>query len=174
MSDSLRDKELVLKGRWGVDIAWEFFLSRTMPPEDLCTAIACVAIADDDDNVILARNNRGWEILGGHIEEGEDVVQALQREALEEGGFVVNGYQLFGHRKVTALRKVPHDQREGHYPFPVSYIPHFVAVTDHKLLEPTGTDAFESGTFSHQEIKDLGVSTLEIIQFGIEAQRHEV
>lgn len=77
--------------------SWEFHISQDMPPRELCSAVFCVAMYQD--KIVLTRNHRGWEFLGGHIEKGETVEGALRREAMEEGGFKIDRCELFGHRK---------------------------------------------------------------------------
>ena len=45
----------------------------------------------------MIRSPRGdWEFPGGQVEEGEDLVAALQREVLEETGITVNVGKLGG------------------------------------------------------------------------------
>jgi 8-oxo-dGTP pyrophosphatase MutT (NUDIX family) len=115
----------ILTGNWDDDQSWELFQSNKLPDAVLCTAVYCLAILPDTKQVVLTRNHRGWEMLGGHIEPGETVEQTLVRECLEEGGFTPEDYQLFGYRKITTKRPVPHSQKEGSfYPFPYGYIPH--------------------------------------------------
>ena len=38
------------------------------------------------DKIIAARNERGWDIPGGHLEEDEEPIEGLRREAEEETG----------------------------------------------------------------------------------------
>jgi len=38
------------------------------------------------DKIIAARNERGWDIPGGHLEEGEEPIDGIRREAEEEAG----------------------------------------------------------------------------------------
>lgn len=161
----------ILEGSWSDNLKWEFYLDSHMPPAELCTAIACVAIAEPSGAIVLTRNQRGWEILGGHIEQDETIEQALTRESLEEGGFQAQGVAQFGYRKVIAREPVHHDQQDSYYPFPVSYIPHFVAVSRLPLLAPTGEEILESRAFNLQEVETLGIKTLPIIQTGVDFYR---
>src|SRR6266702_1518037 len=119
----------VLEGRWDDNISWEFYRTDQLPDAAACTAVYCLAIIEDTGRIVLARNKRGWEMLGGHIDPGETIEEALVREALEEGGFYPSSYVPFGYRKVMAKDPVANDHHGGTYP-PVAYIPHFLAVTD--------------------------------------------
>src|SRR3989344_1303899 len=38
------------------------------------------------DKIIAARNERGWDIPGGHLEEGEEPIDGIRRETEEEAG----------------------------------------------------------------------------------------
>lgn len=148
MKKSTEQPQKIAEGQWGTDVSWEFYLSDTLPDPQLCTAVFCLAIVNEaPDQIVLARSKRGWELLGGHIEPGEDIEAALVREALEEGGFYPSRYAPFGYRKITSEQPIPNDHHGGFYPT-VSYIPHFVATTDRPLVPLTGDDIFESAIFA--------------------------
>lgn len=67
-----------------------------------------------EDNIILLNHvnpNRGIEIPGGHVEEGETLLEALEREVMEEIGCTIShpkevGLQLI--RKISGSEKHPH------------------------------------------------------------------
>lgn len=104
-------------------------------------------------------------MLGGHIEPGETVEQALLRECLEEGGFTPESYQLFGYRKITAKKPVPHNQKEdSFYPFPHGYIPHFISVSTLPLEEPTGLEIIERKAFSFDELATLNIEQIRLLK----------
>ena len=146
----------IATGKWGKSFSWEIHLSPEVPPAELCTAVACVAIIDlDVGEVVLTRNHRGWEILAGHIEDGESVLEALSREALEEGGFKISHAVPFGYRKITAFNEPATIGREAKYPHPMSYITYFFAYTGSPLQEITGEEILESRTFTPKQRDEL-------------------
>lgn len=54
-------------------------------------------VTDGSRNVLLVQNRRrGWEFLGGQVEVGETVIEALEREVLEEPGVTCRVNQLVG------------------------------------------------------------------------------
>jgi 8-oxo-dGTP pyrophosphatase MutT (NUDIX family) len=155
----------LLTGQWDDNQSWELYQSSELPDTALCTAVYCLAILPDTKQVVLTRNHRGWEILGGHIELGETIEQAMVRECLEEGGFTTENYQLFGYRKITAKQPVPHSQKEGEfYPFPYGYIPHFIATSTLPLRKPSGAEIIESRAVPMDELDILGVDQLSILK----------
>src|SRR3989344_2470679 len=38
------------------------------------------------EKIVACRNERGWDIPGGHLEEGEEPLDGVRREAEEEAG----------------------------------------------------------------------------------------
>ena len=57
----------------------------------------CLVTTDPDGRVLLIRTTRaGWELPGGRVEPGEDLLQAARREALEESGCRVEVGRLTG------------------------------------------------------------------------------
>ncbi len=54
-------------------------------------------VVDDGGRVLMIRNLRNeWEFPGGQVEEGENLIEALQREVLEETGVKVSVDGLVG------------------------------------------------------------------------------
>lgn len=54
-------------------------------------------ISHPDGNILLIRGpRRGWEFPGGQVEEGENLIEALQREIHEEAGVTASIGSLVG------------------------------------------------------------------------------
>jgi predicted ATP-grasp superfamily ATP-dependent carboligase len=127
----------VLEGVWGDDVKWEFCLSAYLPDKNLCSAV--FGLPKKDQSIVLTETHRGLELPGGHIEKNESIPDALKRELLEEAGFVAQRFMPFGYRKITALKKT-YDSNGNAYPYPISYIPHFLVTGDYVLKKPTGKE----------------------------------
>ena len=124
----LKKGEFVLtEATWDDNTPWKFIISNEKPDSSLCTAAFCVTL--HRGKLLLVNNReRGWEIPGGHIDEGEEIEQALIREVMEETGAVIENPQMFGYKLVLPVSPVPHRDKKGSfYPFPHSYVPYFYA-----------------------------------------------
>jgi ADP-ribose pyrophosphatase len=60
--------------------------------------ITCaVLVIDADNNVLLKKDpNRGWEVPGGHLDDGESLAECAVREVKEETGMDVEIVKLCG------------------------------------------------------------------------------
>ncbi|PYI54287.1 NUDIX hydrolase [Paenibacillus flagellatus] len=67
----------------------------SLPPKHIVTAAAIVL---DRENRILLLNGpkRGWEMPGGHVEEGESLASAAVRETKEETGIDIEIVRFCG------------------------------------------------------------------------------
>jgi 8-oxo-dGTP pyrophosphatase MutT (NUDIX family) len=143
-------ENLIDSGEWGEGVTWEFWRSSESPSDKICSAVALVAIMNlDAGEVVLTKNDRGWEMIAGGIDPGEGPEDTLRREALEEGGFVVVREQIFGYRKIIN-EGLPGPAAKRSYP-PIAYMPYYFAETDSSLLVPTGEEITDSGVFSLED-----------------------
>jgi 8-oxo-dGTP diphosphatase len=54
-------------------------------------------VYNEDGHILLVRHaERGWEIPGGYVNTGEDLITAVQREVKEETGIEISVGQLAG------------------------------------------------------------------------------
>lgn len=167
-------KRLIEKGFWDDDISWELYHSDEQPDETLCTAVFCIAL-DNNSKIVMMRAQRGWGMLGGHIEEGESLMEALSRESIEEGGFTPNQPHLFGFRKINASKPAASHSPTKSYPFPTSYILYYWATTNEEIVTPSGIEVLESKSFTLDEIRQLNTPDLSTIELALEdSSYHEV
>lgn len=57
-------------------------------------ATASLVLNKEGKILLVKTERRGWEMPGGQVEEGEDVLSALKREVLEESGVSINILKL--------------------------------------------------------------------------------
>lgn len=66
-------------------------------PKHIVSA-ATVVLNDKGEILLIKGPRRGWELLGGQVEEGESLKDATIREAKEESGIdieVINFFKFF-------------------------------------------------------------------------------
>lgn len=83
----------------------DFIIGR--PPEDTPISASGAFTFIEPSQLVLTKNQRGWDLPGGHVEEGETVLEALHREIEEEiEGRIVAEPIMLGYRLARELR--PH------------------------------------------------------------------
>ena len=58
-------------------------------------AAAGIVVNDKNEILMIKNNRRGWEFPGGQVEVGENVIDAVKREILEETGIEIEVGELF-------------------------------------------------------------------------------
>lgn len=149
----------ILEGNWGEDVKWEFYQSNVLPDKKLCTAV--FGVPKSAEKIVLTKTDRGWELPGGHIEPGETILATLQRELIEETGFKYTTAVLFGYRKIIS-KKVLYAKTGEPYPFPVSYIPHFLVLAENFVNKVEGSEVLDAGVFAFdaEEVKESHVGNI--------------
>lgn len=142
------------EGVWDESTKWEFYVDTNTPPVDLCTAVCCVVT--HDNQLVLVRNKRGWELPAGKIESGEAPHQAVQREVHEESCVQIENPQYFGYKKITSQTPKPrHDDSTRFYPFPHSYVVFYYAKATSFKDSSRADDIMETIMVSYEEALQL-------------------
>lgn len=86
------------------------YLTTTLPPLDLVTSVR--ALVRRDDQILVVRDPLSVHILpGGRREEGETLLQTLEREVLEETGWTIRDARLLGLAHFQHLTPKPDSYR---------------------------------------------------------------
>lgn len=93
-------------------------------PNMTATSVHCFPIQNKE--IVFTKNQRGIDIIGGHVEKGETAKEAMKREAMEEGCLTINAMKLIGAVKVDN-RDNPKAIEQG---YPAIGYQLFYAVTD--------------------------------------------
>ncbi|MCA9330362.1 NUDIX hydrolase [Candidatus Saccharibacteria bacterium] len=129
-----------------------FVPSATLPEDTEVSAVKVFDIADDEVLLVEVPEKGGWDIPGGHVENGEQPEYAVIREVAEETGGSVNNLKLFGY---LMLKKVVESDFNKDYP-DVSLIAMY---SGDIISEANTTDLmFEStqvGYFSLNQVAEL-------------------
>ena len=103
-----------------------------------------------------------WSIPGGHVELGEKIKRAAEREGFEETGFKVKVVKLAG-----IIDKIMYDT-EGKIIYHYILINYFVEQIDEKMNQPPipDSDALEAKFVEFNELKDykLTESLIELLK----------
>jgi len=101
-----------------------------------CWITSAALVIDADSHVLLKRDpNRGWELPGGHLDDGESILECAIREVKEETGIEVEIVKFCG---------IAHDVKNRRCTF------FWIARPIGGQLQ-TGSESMDAGFFGKQE-----------------------
>jgi 8-oxo-dGTP diphosphatase len=85
---------------WKESNSYTLFHASTVVPKGLpITSVRAYVLVGQ--KLLLAKVPRGWDLPGGHIEAGEDPMDAVLREVHEETGVLLRTLRLVGFLKIV-------------------------------------------------------------------------
>lgn len=152
---------LVNNGNWWDNISWKFQLTWFISNINLCTAVFGLIIVDG--KILLTRTIRWREIPWWHINQCESIKDALKREILEETWYNIHSAFLWGIREISMKEPIYDHNWILKYPFPQSYIPHFIWFANLQRKQELANDAIDSELFDINDLPPMKPDILEII-----------
>lgn len=118
------------------------------------TSVFCLPVKDN--KIFLTRNPRGWDFIGGHVENNESPYYAMLREAMEEGSVEVFSSKILGIIEVFN----PEWNKDSKYPETAYQI--FYKTENFKLHDFKGDfECVECDFFCINELNEIHHSLLE-------------
>lgn len=108
----------------------EIIKEKNRKKQELGHSTSRFAFVFNKDKIILLKHTnkkRGYDIPGGHIDEGETSMEACNREVMEEVGCKIKNLSYLGYQLIKK------DKPEPKYPHLISNQTFFVAELDKKL-----------------------------------------
>ncbi len=93
-------------GKSGVKYIFEYSDADSFDHLEKDKCKQCYGVCFYDDKVVLGYSDgrKEWQIIGGTVEKGEDLGNALKREIQEESNMEVLNFLPIGYQKVTDTR----------------------------------------------------------------------
>jgi 8-oxo-dGTP pyrophosphatase MutT (NUDIX family) len=126
-------------------------LTQQLPDEQLVTGAFVLAFMGEE-LVLTHLKNRGWDIPGGHPEQGESPDEAMRRELYEETGAIIGHYGILGYEKIRLLGPRPENYK---YPYPDSYMAFYWAAVSRLDDIPSSEETYGRGVFNPEEASKI-------------------
>lgn len=120
------------------------FIKRKLSDYKYTSAI--VFVISNNRTLLVNVKSRGWDFVGGRIEEGETIKECAKREFLEETGFSIKKMKFVGSHKIDCF-----SNPKGSKTAQAIYI----GVIDEKVSELLEDDILECDWFSIHEMKQF-------------------
>ena len=161
----MNESKIILTGDWKKTTFWSFFIGSKLPEGAVATTATGLIVYED--KLMLVQTHRGWELPGGHIEEGETINEALMRELHEEAGLTkASSVKMFGYNEIINPDTEKINKATGR-PYPKrAYNPHFIIETDEKPIGCQDQSCTNSGLFAIDSAEVNGSKVRDIILVG--------
>ena len=161
----MNEPKIILTGDWKKTTFWNFFIGSKLP--EMAVATTATGLIVHEDKLMLVQTHRGWELPGGHIEEGETINEALMRELHEEAGLTkATSVKMFGYNEIINPDTEKINKATGR-PYPKrAYNPHFIVEAAEKPIGCQDQSCTDTGLFSIDSDEVSGSKVRDIILVG--------
>jgi len=135
---------------WG-PITAQFRMTTEHPPAESLIKVRVVPFVGDD-LVILRMADGNWDHPGGTLEPGENYLQALDRESLEEAGARIANFTIFG-----AFDCVSHNPEPYRPHYPHSQFTQVIGFGDAEII----SDPVSASDGEYEVIEEVDIVNLE-------------
>lgn len=140
-----RVEETIVWARGEIRLHVTSYLSDDLPPLSYVTSVRGVVLRQD--SVLVVRDSESMHIMpGGRREPGETLRQTLEREVLEETGWMLAAVHLLGFKHFHHLNPQPPDYP---YPYPDFLQVVYAARADTYVVGARRTDDYELDASFH-------------------------
>jgi 8-oxo-dGTP pyrophosphatase MutT (NUDIX family) len=148
----MKNKPL-LKNKWESGSTREFYLSNNIHDESIVTCV--FGIGFWDNKIVMTKTHRGWELPGGHVEEGETLQESLHREVKEESGAIVDTQKVVGYTEIKDVKEHINKATGVAYPLISQIIFYHITISEAPGDHQKG-ECIDSGIFplDSEEVKN--------------------
>jgi len=146
---------------WGtMELQLTHYLSKELPPRHLITSARAVVLQSDRVLVVRDKADSVHILPGGRCEPGEELLETVRREVLEESGWSLTNIELLGFRHFHHVTPEPPDYA---YPYPDFCQAIYAACAEHFFPAAREFDQYVLETFfcPIAEAKTLKLSPAE-------------
>ena len=160
----------LLEGKWSRGTTWRVSRGTHIVGESLVTATKVLCIKGG--LLAMTKNQRGWELPGGHIEKNEGLEEGTRMEMREETGITMGGLEVLGVMEITNTRDKVNKATGKNYPNP-SYMLFYLGEHESQSRVLDDNETLDTAWFTVRDVEREVITEKDIISFFLEKDLEE-